>query len=163
MAAYYQLKDCGSQVSATYPSRCNQLLTDSRAIIDRHSPDVSTHMSTEVSIIVSAKCRWHVSNLLVIRQQSIGRLSTNYRPSKLSGAPWPQGGKRKESLQLHLWNLNIFRRACSRATVTVTGLTVFWVWDYQSREFRLTFTNWTARCEKSHAWIKTFGISSSSG
>ena len=26
--------------------------------------------------------------------------------SKLSGALWWQGGKRKESLQLHLWNLN---------------------------------------------------------
>ena len=27
--------------------------------------------------------------------------------SKLSGALWRRGGKRKESLQLRLWNLNI--------------------------------------------------------
>ena len=27
--------------------------------------------------------------------------------SKLCGAPWQQGGKRKENLPLRLWNLNV--------------------------------------------------------
>ena len=31
---------------------------------------------------------------------------------KLSGAPWRRGGKRKESLQLRLWNLNICIEKC---------------------------------------------------
>ena len=32
--------------------------------------------------------------------------SLNYPASKLSGALWRQGGKRKERVQLHLWNLH---------------------------------------------------------
>ena len=35
---------------------------------------------------------------------------------KLSGAPWRRGGKRKESLQLRLWNLNICIEKCEDDT-----------------------------------------------
>ena len=41
---------------------------------------------------------WHKSPGLLFR----------YPTSKLFRALWWQGGKRKESLQLHLWNLNVY-------------------------------------------------------
>ena len=47
--------------------------------------------------------------------------------SKLSRAPWRQGGKRKESLLLHLWNLNIEKvdvECCWLAEMTLVMMSI---------------------------------------
>ena len=57
------------------------------------------------------KCDGHSPTLTVVLVSKIWRapiVETNRSASKLFGVLWQQGGKRKKSLQLCLWNLNIW-------------------------------------------------------
>ena len=57
------------------------------------------------------KCDGHSPTLTVVLVSKIWRapiVETNWPASKLFGVLWQQGGKRKKSLQLCVWNLNIW-------------------------------------------------------
>ena len=57
------------------------------------------------------KCDGHSPTLTVVLVSKIWRapiVETNRPASKLFGVLWQQGGKRKKSLQLCVWNLNIW-------------------------------------------------------